>query len=136
MSAADIMKHAHQASVIALYTELYTELCVSQEEFLNMMAGRLRDSDVRGEVEDAFTAFDKDSNGAIGVEDLRAAAAEVGHTGPGLEATVNSTTWLTYSHLWCFCWASRYAVGGGHCHTGLGGDGGRSRLGEQGRDHV
>lgn len=69
-----------------------------------MMAGRLRDSDVRGEVEDAFTAFDKDSNGAIGVEDLRAAAAEVGGGahGPGLEATVNSTTRLTYSHLWCF----------------------------------
>lgn len=49
-----------------------------------MMAGRLRDSDVRGEVEDAFTAFDKDSNGAIGVEDLRAAAAEVGGTRTGV----------------------------------------------------
>ena len=86
MSAVDRMEHAHQASVTALYTPNCTPNCacrLSQEEFLNMMAGRLRDSDVRGEVEDAFTAFDKDSNGAIGVEDLRAAAAEVGHTDRG-----------------------------------------------------
>lgn len=48
------------------------------QEFLNMMAGELRDTDVVGEAEEAFEWFDKDKDGGIGAGDLAAAAAELG----------------------------------------------------------
>lgn len=48
------------------------------EEFLAMMAGRLRDTDIVTEVEEAFEHFDKDKNSKLSAEDLAATIAELG----------------------------------------------------------
>lgn len=47
-------------------------------EFLAMVAGRLRDTDIVTEVEAAFDAFDKDGDGQVNAEDLHTRAAELG----------------------------------------------------------
>mmetsp|Transcript_65652 Transcript_65652/g.181288 ORF Transcript_65652/g.181288 Transcript_65652/m.181288 type:complete len:149 (+) Transcript_65652:211-657(+) len=48
------------------------------QEFINMMAGELRDTDVVGEAEDAFEWFDRDHDGGVSATDLAEAAADLG----------------------------------------------------------
>uniref|UniRef100_A0A7S1GAP5 Calmodulin n=1 Tax=Bicosoecida sp. CB-2014 TaxID=1486930 RepID=A0A7S1GAP5_9STRA len=52
------------------------------EEFLAMVAGRLKDTDIVGEVEASFDAFDVDGDGKVSAEDLRAYAEKLGEKLP------------------------------------------------------
>lgn len=49
-------------------------------EFLNMMANKLKDGDSLEEMKQAFKVFDRDGNGTISVGELKAVMASLGES--------------------------------------------------------
>ena len=54
------------------------ESCIDVEEFIHLMTSPLDDAGPSEEIDRAFKAFDADSDGHVGQEDLRAAAGALG----------------------------------------------------------
>ncbi|CAG8760325.1 13486_t:CDS:2 [Cetraspora pellucida] len=47
-------------------------------EFLNMMARKVKDSDIEEEIKEAFKVFDKDGNGLISAAELKVVMSSIG----------------------------------------------------------
>lgn len=67
-----------QMSLIDIFLQFLGNGEIDFEEFLQMMASKIKDQDTEEEIRDAFRVFDKDGNGLISHKELKLVMSRLG----------------------------------------------------------